>query len=365
MMRKMYISIWVALSAALIGAAAASGDTLTLRNGEVSTGALVYIADGIMMFRTTLAGQMLVNLDQVQALATDSEVILSVDGAPATPGRLVVENGVTRLKDAQGKLSEPIEIPSISQASPRPNALSPKPEPRRSVKPVSGLDVETGVLWRTGNKDTTDLFARLSLTYEARDYVLDTDLLLDRADASDFPRMLRADIEWRLQPGSSVQPFAALEVERDTLAALQTRGTLSLGVGRTLLSEAAQSLSIDLAAGATRAAYDASLAANAKPEYSLWGERLDLLDRDELHARLRLRYAKLLFGNSLLEEDLRLYPSLTNLGEFRASSESSLLVPFTPWINLRLHLMLDYESQPEFQLDHWRTTVGAGIDVHF
>jgi len=67
-----------------------------------------------------------------------------------------------------------------------------------------------------------------------------------------------------------------------------------------------------------------------------------------------------------LSQTFSLYPSMTDLGELRARSESSLLMPVTAHLDFRLHLFVDYEDEPEFEsMEKWRTSIGAGFQWDF
>ena len=67
-----------------------------------------------------------------------------------------------------------------------------------------------------------------------------------------------------------------------------------------------------------------------------------------------------------IRENLYLYPSITDLGEFRAESNTALLFPVSTKLQLRLDLLVEYDNSLPFnRLDHWQTAVGAGLQVDF
>jgi hypothetical protein len=219
--------------------------------------------------------------------------------------------------------------------------------------------LETGVQWRSGNRDYADLFARLNLWRITEPYSYLSTFMLERADTDEFPRWLRAETLWELDPAGAVHPMAALEVERDTDAALALRGSLSLGVAKTLFESDADRLSANAGIGGTVERYDAGLFDNASV---LSPERGEESARTDLHARLQLRYAHALFGNGEFSSALGLYPTLSGFDDFRARSESALLFPFTPRLKMKFNVLVDYESAPELSgFDHWRTSVGASL----
>ena len=324
------------------------------------SGRLLRIANGTLTFRTTLSGQMMVATEAVESIATEEYMQVALVDGTSAPARFVVSDGALQLRRLDGSLTGPIEVTSVAGAAPLPE------QPAQGGEAADdGLEAawDTGVHWRSGNSDYADLFARLSLTHRADEHAFRSRFFLDRADADRFPRWFRADTEWSLAPDDPLYPVAALEVERDTEAAMSLRGSLSLGIGKSLFASATDQLEGDLGVGGTTEYFDAALP-EKRLSRALWRGR-DTREDQALHARLRLRYARALFQNGTFEEDFRFYPSLTEFGELRARSESSLLFPFTPWLKLKLDLLVDYESEPEFELDHWRTSVGASLRWDF
>lgn len=348
---------YVAILAGVVGCVVpiASADTLVLHGGEALSGHLLKIVDGTVTFRTTLSGQMMVAGDVVESLTTEDYLDVSLNGAAPVSGRFVVSDGLERLLLRDGTTSRPVDLMSVTRAARKTE------EPQASGELQASLD--TGVHWRFGNKDYSDLFARLALSRSTEEGAFRSQFLLERADPDAFPRWLRGEAEWSLGSGETAVPMAAVEVERDTEAAMRFRGSLTLGAAKDLFENESSQLEGSVGVGGTITRYDASL-----PEdpllYAPW-RGAETRDSQNLHARLSLRYARAMFRASSFEESVRLYPSLTDLGELRAQAESSWLVPFTPWLNLKLNLLLDYDSDPEFQLDRLRTTVGASLRWNF
>lgn len=55
---------------------------------------------------------------------------------------------------------------------------------------------------------------------------------------------------------------------------------------------------------------------------------------------------KKLFANSIISQDVILYPSLENMGEYRFHSETSLVNPINDRLSLQFSLITDYDSTP-------------------
>ena len=74
--------------------------------------------------------------------------------------------------------------------------------------------------------------------------------------------------------------------------------------------------------------------------------RDDTKDSDEVVLIPRAFFEKKLFGDSLVSQDLTLYPSLSDIGELRLHSESKLTNPINDKLSLSLSLIDDYNANP-------------------
>ena len=345
----------------------ARADTLELLTGEAFTGELVSIRDGVLTFSTTLAGQMMAPSSQVARVTTSGLFEVALRGERARFARFVTrrdgialearDGEVLRLADGLGTVVTAVALPGEP-----PQSTSNRPDGTWRTA------LDTGVHRRMGTQDYTDLFARLALMRRTDAFGFEGDLLVERADPDAWPRWLRADAEWRLGSEASAYPVAAAELTRDTVDALALRGSLSLGIGKVLLDEGGQQLRGSAGIAGRAETWDQGLLEGDSPRTlrPLHRYRDDTRNDTELDLRLRLRYAGAWAQRGEFREDLRLYPGLTDPGELRAQSESSLLLPLTARFQLRLDVLVDYQSDPAFRrLDQWRTSVGASLRWDF
>jgi len=336
-----------------------------LRGGEVLTGELIGIDNGALTFSTSLSGQMMTSTEQVASISTDLHLRISMlDEAPAR-GRFVVRDGVTYLEAQDGVLGKPIDLAQVRHAAPLASGAAAPGTPHTDGLEVS---VETGVRRRYGNADYTDVFIRLGLAHDGDTDGFRHEVMVERADPDRFPRWFYGEAYWRLGPAKGLFPIVGAEVERDTDMALSARGSLSLALGKRLVDNEHRRIEGDLGVGGTVEYFDADELDSAIRQSLEAQRRIDDPTRREQagHLRLTLRYAQALFNRGAIEEHLRVYPSIVSLGEFRARSRSSVLVPVTGDLKLKLDLFVDYESTPEFRdLDNWRTSVGASVQWNF
>jgi hypothetical protein len=237
---------------------------------------------------------------------------------------------------------------------------------------------------RDGHRDYAALFGKLTLLREEEVVRQVLSASIEFEEEETFPSFLQASGEWRLRPYRRAYPLFSLDIERDKSRGLALRGDFSVGFGRDFLQSHIQQIEADAGLNLTLQYYDADLiwpdhkenTFARLPRYrrllgtafpKTWAlayyadEEMRRQEQD-IRLRLHLRYTRGLFLNSTLAEELLAYPSLTDFGEIWARSESSILFPLTPGLKLKLHLTVDFESDPEFDgLDEWRSAVGASI----
>ncbi|MBI4558327.1 MAG: DUF481 domain-containing protein [Candidatus Hydrogenedentes bacterium] len=396
------------------------GDILVLRGGDHLTGEFLRIGEGVLTFRTTLAGRMVVPLDQVQSLRTSSNLRVSfMDGITLT-GQLSSREGANVLVPDGDQPVRSIDLTTIAEAAPAPAMSEPPPNlipelPRRE----SGGAFETGVLWRASYRDSTQPFTRLTFEVSTDRYEFFSTILLELADEDAFPQFFRALAEWKFRTADETYPELSVGLEpkgvsregmtlngfyRELMVGLERnldqglffRSDLSFGLGYAFAESEKQGLTGEVGIQTTLEYYDAEGLlvdedAEALRRSARLLARLDLSNggdltrsfgklwnfayyaeedrrREELDfgLRLHLEYRRQWLRRSTLTESLLLYPSFADGAELRARSESTLVIPVASDLKLKLDLIIDFESDPEFRgVDEWRSAIGAGLVWNF
>lgn len=346
---------WIALFLAPVAPAAAAGDWVVLEGGDALSGRVVRIADGVLVFRTALHGQMMAPVDTLEGLSTERNLAITLQDDTTLYGRFVREDGVIFVEPLDGSPRRPVALGEVWEALPIP-AGAPRAEPE-----IRG-SIEVGVRGRASTEDTLEPYARIGLSGEGARTAFDATLMAERADAGDFPRLAQGAIEVRGLSGErATVPFGALDVERDQVRALDLRAQLTLGFLHELSASGEHRVQ---AVGGVGAAYDEWSLRYLRSVSRRWHGRG--ASGGEVNLPLGLRFSRALFGDGEFAGDIMVYPSLTRLGELRARSAAALAYPIGQRLQLRLNLQLDYESAPEFRgLDHWSTSVGAGMRLDF
>ena len=227
----------------VLGAESAYGDTLVLGQGDALSGELVEIARRTVVFRTPLAGQLVVPIGEVSLLTTVAPRVFSFADGQVVTGRLAAKDGAIHLIASDGGADRTVDLASIVSATPvRPDHNELGADENTDAPALWQGSWEMGMHWRWGTRDYSDPFAKLTLLRQNERYQLLSSAFLEYTDEDDFPRLLRAVAQWKFRPSREVQPHLVIGVERDTDKALDLRANFAVGLGRNLLEDDRQTL---------------------------------------------------------------------------------------------------------------------------
>ena len=357
--------------AVCLGAAA---DTIVLRDGDQLSGSLVEVSDEIAIFRTELAGQVMVPLTRVASITTARNVQVSFKDGGSGTGRLVTSGGTMRFVPSKGGDPYPVTASMLALVAPAP------PEELAAGESVAPAEVtsaiSSGMQFTAGNDDYASLYSRLRLSADRSSYSWRADAFVASDEGVDDIGVVRAMATWRWRPEARLQPSAELAFERNTDELLGLRASLTIGGYRALSAGPRHELEGMLGLSAETERWDGGDlddrdvfpdrgwdAAEAALYYHTTDRQYDETD---LRLKLDLRHVLHVFDRLAWEEQLTLVPSLTDGGDWRGAYESSVLFPLTDRLRLNLNLRVDYDSDPAFRyLEEWRATVGAGIEWNF
>ncbi len=328
----------------------ASADLLQLSNGDSLSGHLVRIQEGVLVFRTTLKGQIMAPVDTVQNLQTEDAWMLTMMQEDVFYGRLRMKDNETWLYPLSSSQSpHPLTLSQIQEALEIPDTSASHSE--EEGPPQWKMAMESGVRNRTGSRGEADAYLRLGLQYQDTTLKARSEVLVERADPDDFPQTAHGDVLVQGNSDADTQPYVNLNLQRDTIAAIDARTQLSLGLTHSLASNDTFTLAGFSALSFSHEQWEAD-------------ERSTVENKGQL--QLGLRVSQVLFGKGELSENLFFYPSFTEIGAMRAASETRLRWPVSKALHLRLNIALEYDSEPALShIDPWQSFFGAGIQVDF
>jgi hypothetical protein len=293
------------------------------------------------MQHTTL---ILVPVDTIATLSTTNNLMISMNDEQVHYGRLRIKEGKSHLHPLDGSPIRPIDLAKISQALPIPTTPNPVEEQRGGEGWSAALD--TGIEHRTGNRDRTEAFSRLTVSKISPSTEFNAQVKVEH-DYQDGPSLLNATADLQRKGPAPLQPYG--------------RTDLSLGIGKILFGESDHQLQGRL--GLSLAMENWNL--NQLTDVANQASDNEKFNR-ELNLQLGLRYSYALFGKGVFDQYFILYPSITEFGSIRSRSESAVRFLVTDHLHLRFDFSVEYDNEPEFQeLDEWNTSVGASIQVEF
>jgi len=89
----MHSTLLSALVVLALAASPAFADTVKLKNGDVLTGKIVSVLDGKVVLATDAAGEIKIDVAQVESLSTDAPITVSVPGGASFSGKAVMGAG--------------------------------------------------------------------------------------------------------------------------------------------------------------------------------------------------------------------------------------------------------------------------------
>jgi Protein of unknown function, DUF481 len=382
-------------------------DTLRLDRDDTLHGNLIEISDGIVVFRTELAGQLIIPLRRAREITTVLPFEIELADGRALLGRLEYDRAGGHSCSEVGGEDRPVTLADIAVMRPlatKPQGNTPAALHTESTLPLDGTWA-TGFLQRWGNLNYGAPFAKLTLLHESERFHFHSTAMFEAADEDSFPRLFRLANQWHFQPEQRNRPFLGVSLERDTDAALDLRADMAVGVERRFIAREFHSFEGDVGLNVSSEYYDReSLWRESGPTFddtlrelqgaillnqllnsargggsgdsardfgrfaafSYYAEEDRRVQEQDLSFRLRLHYRRIFPKGSSIAEELQIFPSLSNPGALRARSESSIQVHLAPRLNLKLNLLVDYDDEPVFsELDQWRTSVGASIVLDF
>ncbi|MFQ5512040.1 MAG: hypothetical protein ACE5EO_09340, partial [Candidatus Krumholzibacteriia bacterium] len=91
----------------------AGADVLYLQSGEALSGSLHRVGSGVVVFKTSLAGRVIVPVDQVRGLSTSSSYLVTFADRDSVAGRFFQEDGKTFVRPDVGEVAQRIDLTTV------------------------------------------------------------------------------------------------------------------------------------------------------------------------------------------------------------------------------------------------------------
>lgn len=335
-------------------AASARADIVTLKNGDRVTGAFVTVKDGKLELKSDLLGDLAIPVDKVASFAASKTVAVVVKGKDAVQGQLELSSSGDWQITADGR-SQTIAAASVEMILPAEayNAMvNHTAKPWQDWKGAATL----GYSLQRGDQNTSSFASTLAAVRERpatpnfkshfrTNFGLTT--LLSKAtqgvtsvSSNTLSTSLRED--FLFSPDNFV--FALAGIDHVGAQGLYLRQTYGGGYGRTLFNRSRASFSV--LAGITAIHEKFFTGAHDQTMAILVGEKLTLQINKRVH----------------LEHNLNFYPNLSNTGQYRFDTSTTLAASLGKRFNLTTGIIDLFLSNPAggSQRNNVAFTTGVG-----
>ena len=329
----------------------ALGDQITLKNGDRVTGKIVKSDGGKLMVKTDLLGDIAVDLAAITALTTDQTLYLTLSDGRTLSGALSASGDKAEVQPANASVVV-IERSAISLIRSQEEHAAHE----RSLHPgwreqwTGGAD--TGLALTSGNSDTVNFALGLAMTrattrdktsvYAASVYSRDSTDGTSRTVAN----TIRGGVRYDRDINRKLFGYGFTDLEHNGLQDLSLRWVLGGGLGfHAIRNDRTQ---LDLLSGlAMNKEYFKDADNNrTSPELQL-GQTLS--------HRFNSRFS--------LNEQLFVFPNLSEGGEFRVAFDGSLVTDITKRIAWQLTLSDRYLSNPPPGFDKNDLLLTTGLKI--
>ena len=333
-MRRCSIVAAVAALATLTVCAAASADEVRFRNGDRLTGKVAEVSGGKLKLTTAAAGDVTVDLKDVETFATDEPVEIRLKDGTIRQSRITASGaaGAVSVGDADVGLGG-----------------------LRSVRPPgvqwNGALVAGGLLSR-GNSNTESLNVSIEATRRSADDRLSASagyVYSRQEDPDDGEKTTTADNwfgagKYDYFFSEKLYGFAAVRVEHDTVAGLELRLTPSVGVGYQWVERPDLNFSTDAGLAWVYEDYDGG-------------------DSEEhVAARLAYHFDTKINDKVAFLHNLEYLPSLEDLSDFNVIADAAVRTTLTKtmFAEVKVEWRHDATPAPDARKNDQRFLLGVG-----
>ena len=345
------------LAAFLLLAVSVRADLLVTASGESLSGDLTRVVDGILVFKTSLEGQMMLPVSEVKSLTTVESWVVTQTGGAVHVGRFVPLGFEEAAGEGVGVKVTELSVSSVTSAK-----LVPGQVVSQADKSRWESEAGAGVRAFAGTEDGVEPLVHLGTRRWGERVNTSLQLQFDATGGEQNPPYFSGSFDVSGASGGTVVPFAQALAERNTNEALRVRTGLTLGV-RYHFSTPERGGQLEGIAGL--GANYGEWSQGYLEHQALW-ERSDGVAQSEANVLLGLRYSRGIGGGGHWSAGLSLMPSLTDADDFRAGVTSTVTYPVTSRLQLRLEMLMNYDHQPAFSsLDELDTSLGASLEWNF
>lgn len=351
--KRVRLSFFLALLIAFpmfTGAASVQADQITFVNGDRISGQIIHISEGNIQIVTEYAGTVSADFGKVADLKTDNAGKISLTNGYMITGIIhsVSVDFFSVESESLGNLELPRALFREFKAKDTTEAKTPetgsladgrKPAAEKAWESAVVADrwsgsISLGLQLQRGNTDTADVHSEVKATRTAPREELHLRFYSDYGETDSETDQNKAFGQAKLKVFQTDRRylFGTTDMEYDELENLDLRAQLFGGLGYKFMDAERSKLVGEIGAGLTGEFFDNA----AGDEETL-----------EASGFLNVEWTRHLLEKAVFSQALTFFPSLSDFGDFRARSESTITSPLGDGWAIKLSLIDDYDSDPE------------------
>ncbi|MEW6741367.1 MAG: DUF481 domain-containing protein [Planctomycetota bacterium] len=330
----------------VVAAWPAQADTVLLKNGDQLTGKVVSLADGKLKFATAMAGEVTIDVANIQTFATDEPVELHLKDKTVLDKKIHgAEAGRFGVESAEVVEPHSFAISDIEKINP------PK------AKWTGSFSISATM--NRGNADTQDFNISINAVrrseidritfdaaYDAGRQKVETDT--GDEDWRTTERSVWGALQYDYFLSKKAYGWGRTRAEKDSIAQLDLRLTAGAGAGYQWHEDAVWGFTTE-----------AGLAWVSE-QFSNETE-----DQDAISSRVAYRYKRLLFDGLTFDHDAEWYRSFEDPDDNYVTTRASLRSTLTKSLFAEFKVKLDWDSTPAQGSERTDVMYGVGVGWSF
>ncbi len=323
----MYRYVLAGFLCLVVFASSINADELFFKNGDHLTGKIERLVDGKLVFKSSVAGEITVDISDVEALSSESPIEVHLDDGTvlrqkvlkATPNQFAIEG------------TEALQAQEFGLA--RVTAINPpmKPAPKWTGSVSGGLTSTHG----NTKADSVNASLNIKKRTEKERVQVSADYAKSRqVDPSTGVKSTSEDW-WRTKAKydyffkKKLYGYVDGRYEKDSIAMLDRRMVIGGGVGYQWVESEDLNFSTEAGLASLYEKFDNQTGSNS-----------------ELSAQLGYSFGKKLFKNVKFIHDLTYYPSIDKFSDYYLTSTAEIRANFTDTMFTNFKVIFDYDATP-------------------
>jgi putative salt-induced outer membrane protein YdiY len=323
----MWYRILIALVCLTLFAQSSQADELVLKNGDRLTGKIVHLVDGKLVFKSDVAGEVTVELSNIQTFSSDNPVTVNLkDETGFTQKVSSAEPGRFAIAGSEAMKAQEFAVADIVSINP----------PIKPIPKWTG-DIAVGMTSTHGNTKTEMISANANFakrtekdrTTVSTDYAKGTQRDRDTGEDVTIEDWWRAKGKYDYFFSKKMYGYLDGRYEKDAVAELDRRMIIGLGAGYQWVESDSMNFSTEFGLASLYEKFDNQTDSNS-----------------EITLQLGYNFDKKLRENIKFVHDLTYYPSIDKVSDYYLTTTAGVRADFSKTFFLTLKAILNYDATP-------------------